>query len=179
MKRSHILLIVICTIVATIIGICILNTFFANVIEKYDDASNSSEFDEIVYEVPSSFEKDGMYTYSKYYSASDNNVYCHINVDSSNKYYTEYEDWFKHNVMVQLSDKVSEIKELNINGNKVLHVTVETDSSKYYYYGIESSNHYYMFKYSISDYMKGDIPDIDKNACYNSVDLLVSSINIK
>ncbi len=136
-------------------------------------------FEEITYNVPSEFKYDDYYA-TKDYRYSDNEVYCNFTIRSSNKeYYDNLEKWFKERINFNLNDKVSELNEVDINGKTFLNINRENIHEKIYYYGVSSSNYNYFIEYIISDYKNGDREDINDNLCYNSLDKIISSINVK
>jgi len=138
------------------------------------------EFKEISYNVPSVFKKDDDYTFSKYYDYEENNVNCTISFSASDKsIYKNKEDWFKGTFTFTLNDKVSDLKEEEINGNKVLFIEKKSEKVTDYYYGFESTNYYYLINYNIYDYKDGDREDIDTNKCFTLRENIISSVKLK
>ena len=136
-------------------------------------------FAEISYEVPSKFESSD-YTYSRHYSYYDNDVYCNLNIESDDSsIYDDFKDWFMNSVHFNLSDKISELKEITINGHEMYYVDKKSKNSTVYYYGVKSSNYYYSITYTLNDYENGDRADIDTNLCYTAKDKIISTIQVK
>lgn len=150
------------------------------IIENSNNYLKENLFSEISYKIPSKFECDEDYTYSRYYNYKENSVYCSFSVHVSEKdYYDDINNWFKENIRISLNDKVSELKEVNINNNKMLYIEKRSKGSLDYYYGLETSKYFYQLTYSIDDYENGDRNDLDSNYCYNAKDRIISSVNIK
>ena len=82
-------------------------------------------------------------------------------------------------ITFSLSDKVSDLKEVSINDSKMYYIDKKSNGNIEYYYGVESSNYYYLLTYSIDDFENGDRSDLDSNFCYNSKDRILSSVKVK
>jgi hypothetical protein len=162
-------------------GLVILGFIFFLVSDDDDDYYFGEDlFSEISYEVPSKFEGDEDYSYSRYYNYDDDSLYCYFRVSASEKeYYDDLEDWFKEMITFSLSDKVSDLKEVSINDSKMYYIDKKSNGNIEYYYGVESSNYYYLLTYSIDDFENGDRSDLDSNFCYNSKDRILSSVKVK
>lgn len=159
----------------------IVFVFILSIIVKHSNNRFSENlFTEISYEVPSKFEKDEDYTYSRYYRYSDNSVHCsfYVSVDEKD-YYDDFSDWFKSRIRFNLNDEVSELKEVTINNQKMLYIEKKSKGSLEYYYGVESAKYFYLLTYNIDDYENGDRNDLDSNLCYNAKDRIIESVNIK
>ncbi len=161
------------------IGLFIIYLISTMIDNKKEKEQMELQFSEITYSVPSEFEYESYYSI-KDYSYSNNNVYCNFAVHSYKKeYYDDFEEWFKERIIINLNDKVSELKQVDVNGKTLLNINKENVNEKSYYYGISSSNYNYFIEYEISDYMNGDREDINDNLCYNSLNKIISSINVK
>ena len=151
--------------------------FIAGCGDKY---KNEEDFKEIEYNIPESFTNDNDNTFGRYYNCDDNDVYSYVAIHSYEKsLYDSKEKWFKNNFTFTLNDKVSDLEELDINGNKVLFLKIESEHNVNYCYGFESSNNYYSLSYSIYDYKSGDRADMDTNKCYISHEDIINSVKLK
>lgn len=159
----------------------IVFVFLLNIIIKGLNSYNYENlFTEISYEIPSKFDKDEDYAYSRYYNYNDNSVYCSFSINVTEKdYYDDINDWFKENIRINLNDKVSELKEVVINNTKMLYIEKKSKGSLDYYYGVETPSYFYLLKYNIDDYENGDRSDLDYNYCYNAKDKIIASVNVK
>ena len=168
-----------------IVGLIFFAFILLFVSDRDDDFFDGNQFDEnqfgeISYEVPSKFESDEEYSYSRYYNYSDDSIYCTFRVSVTEKdHYDSSKDWFKEMITFNLNDKVSDLKEVTINDSKMYYIDKKGSGVTEYYYGAESSNHYYLLTYSIDDYENGDRNDLDSNFCYNAKDRILSSVKIK
>ena len=155
-----------------------INSFVSEVIDDIDsEFEDEDDYAEIVYIIPDEFEEEDYYG-SYHYSYSGEEVSCSIYIDESNKW-NDFEYWFKGRVNIDLNDKVTELTKTNINDNNVLTVTKISDYDKVFYYGFESTNHYYEFEYKIYDSSHGDNEEAKTSICYTALDKVLSSIEIK
>ncbi len=138
------------------------------------------DFDEIEYIIPDEFEETDGSIYSKSYYYRDDDAYCYIYVrpDEKDLYNEDKEVWFKGNIRLSLNDKVSDLKELDVNGKKVLFVEKDSNGDITKYYAFESSNNYYLLEYEINRY--NDENETYKNSpCYTLVDEVINSVKTK
>ncbi len=178
-KNKNIVISIVGVVIIAFIGLVVFHFISQITNNKKEKEEMELRFKEITFSVPSEFEYEPYYTI-KDYSYSDNGVYCNFAIRSSDKeYYDSLEEWFKERINFNLNDKVSELKEVDINGKTFLNINKEYVNEKSYYYGVSSSNYNYFIEYTISDYMNGDREDINDNLCYNSFDKIISSINVK
>ena len=142
---------------------------------------NKKRFSEISFNVPEVFEEDKDYIYLREFYYKGDNVYCYVNFSASDKstYSDDKETWFKKQIRFSLNDKVSELEEVDIYDNKAYKVTVQSGKDFDYYYGFESTNHYYLLDYQITDYNEETNEDIQTNPCYKYIDEIVYSIKLK
>ncbi len=145
---------------------------------------NEDYFTEISYKVPKTFEEDD-YSNSKYYSFYDTSLNCTIDIRADKKLHEEsFEKWFKGEINFNLNDEVSELEQLDINGNKILGIQKKSGENYSWseverYYGVESSNYYYIIDYRIIDYKNGDRTDTETSMCLSTLDTFLSSIKTK
>ena len=146
------------------------------------DKNNFSDDEEVItekleYKIPKQFKKS---EYGDYYKYDTNDINCSFEIENRNKLfsYKTLEEYLKDNIMVYLSNEVSDIKEIEINNIKLLYIVVKTKYSEEHYYGLEGTENYYMLKYTITDSKKGDRNDINTNLCYISKDKILNSIII-
>ena len=146
-----------------------------------DKEEPNEEFDEISYNMPEIFKKEGNYHYSRNYNYKDDDVYCYIHLDSNERgYYNEDKNiWFKGRINVNLNDIVSEVSEVDLGNTSALYVDVKDHERNTidYYYGFVSSNHYYLLNIDISSYDRE--LDIKNSACYKNLEELLYSIKLK
>ena len=142
---------------------------------------NKKRFSEISFDVPDVFEEDKDYIYLREYYYRDDDVYCYISFHVSDKtaYTDDKETWFKKQIRHSLNDKVSELEEVDIYDNKAYKVTIQSGKDVDYYYGFESTNHYYLLDYQITDYNEETNENIRTNPCYKYMDEIVYSIKLK
>lgn len=162
-------------VVEIISAIMILAILIA-VIKDISNPSNyyeTDEFSEIDYEIPDEMEIDDTFEFYDYY---EDDISCEADFYSSEKYDEAFETWFKSIVNVSLNDEVGEVKELTIGGKKAYSVEIKSEDEVEHYYGLESSNYYYLLKYSIYDDLKEDRTDKDTNVCYISENKILDSI---
>ena len=165
-------------IIALIIVVCVIGF-------NYEDNSyaeeNKKKFDEIEYIVPSEMEKEED-DFDPYYHYYNDSCSCSLYFSAFEKeYYDSKEDIIKNFVSYRLGDEVSEIEEVEYNGEKMLYTSVkESDNTQTnYYYVVESKNYYYKITFDLYDYSKGDREDIDTNFCYNYREKVLSSVSTK
>lgn len=137
-------------------------------------------FTEIDYKVPSEFEKDDDYAYSRYYRYTDNFVHCSFSANVDEKdYYNGFNNWFKGRIHFNLNDEISGLKEITINDIKMLYIEKKSRGSLDYYYGVESSKYFYLLTYSIDDYKHGDGNELESNICLSAKDKIIESVNVR
>ena len=145
-------------------------------------------FEEISYDVPSIFRLEYEYDGIKRYEYNSDSVSCDIYFDSYRKiiYYsdTDKEYWFRRRINIDLNAIVSDVEELDINDNKVLHVTIKDVSFShvqpilYHYYEFVSSNYEYLIKYRIDNDNDEEI-DYKTHPCFKYMDELIYSVKLK
>lgn len=163
-----------------IIGLIVLAFILYFAFDHNDEFFEENQFDEISYKVPSEFNREEEYSYSRYYNYNDDSVYCGFGINATeNDFYDGLKDWFKEMITFNLNDKVSDLKEITINNTKMYYIDKKSNGNTVYYYGVESSGHYYLLTYSIDDYENGDRSDLDSNFCYNAKDRILSSVRIQ
>ena len=147
--------------------------------EKYN--SEADPFIYLSYEIPEYFEDSDSSSLYKLYNYNENRVYCNISITTLD-YYDDAQKAI-NNITIKASDVVSEIKEIDLNGN--LAYTREVESAdkyvlgKNYYYMFKIKNHIYSIEYEIRDYEKGDRGDSDTNKCFLAREKFINSIVVK
>jgi hypothetical protein len=177
MKKDKIVLILVIVAIIIVVMFLIIKS-----VSFKEDAKDTLVFSEISYEVPKEFELDNSITHNRLYSYSEDSLYCYLTISSYEKeYYDDFEEWFKERIVFNLNDKVSDLEQLNVNGNNILHINRvrNKENSKNSYYGLSSKNYYYFINYDITDYLNGDRENMDDNLCYNAIDEIISSIKLK
>ena len=155
-----------------ILGCGLYNVYKVN----YDD--DNRDLDLITYDIPSEFEKSEYGVYYHYYG--EDNISCSFHMDSFyvNRYLSG-KSYLENNVFVYLSDEVSEIKEVNLNGDIWYSFYKKNGGKMIYYYATVKDNLGYYFEYGIDDYENGDYEGEVSDFCYSSLDKIISSIRIK
>ena len=170
-------------VVLLTIGIIVIIMISAYLIDQYQYQyyyDNKNMFSEISYTIPKGFKKDDEYHYTKYYTYSKNDVYCNIDIDVTEKdYYKDVKEWVNRIVHFNLTDKISNPTDININNIDMYYVDKKNENAEEYYYGMESSHYFYMITYKIRDSLNGDRADKDNNLCYTAKEKLLSSIIIQ
>ena len=173
-NNKKIVLVIAIVFIILIIGIISVRVYLENHY-YYDD---KEDYNEISYTTPKGLES-GDY-FDDYYSYYGDDISCSFSVNASDKYYNkDFKKWFENNIRVSLSDKVGEMKEISIGNTTGYYIDVQTDTRKEYYYGVESTNHYYLLEYNIYDDLNGDRPDLETNICYTAKDKIIESIKVK
>ena len=163
------------------IGIIIV-IIFIYIIYKVNDNYNYGDYydylDNISYDISSKFEVS---KYSRgYYHYYDNDISCTFDVDSFSTYnYFNGSDYIKDSITFTLNDKVSEIKEVDLNGYKWFYFGVDGGNNKEYYYATIKDEKGYLLKYEISDYLRGDSNKDRDSFCYTEYDKIISSVRFK
>ncbi len=172
-KASSILIIIFIIMIFVMIAYISIRGSHVNI-----DYGNA--YDEISYDVPKEFERDEDSYYIRDYTYNGDKIYCNINITGSEKgYYDNFNKWFKGNIFLNLNDEVGEVKEVDLNNTKAYYVEVKSNGTINYYYGVESSNHYYLIKFYKYDYLNGDRTDTNENPCNTALDYVIPSIKIK
>ena len=167
-------------IIIIIIVLIVFGAIFSFSLLKSKKVPFLNLFSQIQYKVPSKFEKDEDYNYSRYYHYRENDVSCSLNLNVYEKeYYDDFEEWFKDRIRFNLNDEIGKLEEIDLNHSKALYIDKKSRGSFDYYYGIESADYYYLITYNIYDYKHGDRSDIDSNLCYTYKDKIVESISVK
>ena len=143
---------------------------------------NDRKMTEVDYTNPEKFENSRNESDYVSYNYYGKNISCYYTINIDDYYdYQEGREYLENNVSVLLSDKVSEIKEDNINGSIWYSMNVES-KGKYttYYYVTCRGEKTYELEYRIYDYERGDYEEgDDDNYCKTSLDELVASLKIK
>lgn len=164
-----------------IIGVCffviiVLVGFF----RYYISEKNSSDKDylkNISYDVPKEFEKS---KYGEYYHYYGNNVSCNFEVDDFSTYsYSNGKEYLEDSVSVHLNDEVSDVKEVDLNGDLWYSFNRKSGGNSSYYYAIVKDDKGYYIEYEMRDYYHGDYSNGENNFCKASYDKIISSVKLK
>ena len=152
------------------------------IIYKVNDNYNYGDYydylDNISYDISNKF-KESEYS-GGYYHYYGNNVSCTFDVDSFSTYnYFNGSDYIKDRITFTLNDKVSDIKEVDLNGYKWFYFGVDGGNNKEYYYATIKDDKGYLLKYEISDYLRGDSNKDRDSFCYTEYDKIISSVRFK
>ena len=145
------------------------------------DEERKNNFTEISFSIPDEFETydDESASYRDYHYYEDS-ISCYINFRAYSKEYYEEgkEQWFKQSIIFNLTDEISQLEEKDISNNKVLYIEKRQDGSVNYYYGFESTNHYYLLDYNINS--RGSDEEKKRiHPCVKYKDEIVSSVKLK
>lgn len=163
-----------------VIGIIILVSgiiyyFVRDDYHYYDDKDYLSN---ISYDISSEFDSS-IYDSSRYYHYYGDYISCNFSVNYFNTYnISNGEEYLKNRINITLSDKVSDIEEVDINNYKWYYMKVDSgDTIKYYYATIEKDIGYEL-EYNIHDYLRGDSNSNDR-FCFDEYDKIISSVKLK
>ena len=162
--------------VVAIIAIVIIAKVVENI--EYSDREEKKALKNISYKISDKFEKDD-YGYAIYYSYYNDNISCHFRINANENYYDEYKDgsdYLKRRIYFTYNDKVSEIKEVELNNYKWYYLTKESDGDIEYIYATLKDDNIYELKYDINDYVNGDGTS---NFCANEYDKIISTVKFK
>lgn len=155
--------------------------------EKYEYDNYNKEYskmyEEISYTVPKEL-KDSEYSNIKdhRYSYFEDDCYVSFNVEADDKeYYDNTEEYLKKSIYTSIDNKVSEVEEIEMNGEKFYSVNIKEKKSGTieYYYALESTNYYYLLRYRLVDDSNGDVAGIEDSICYTAKDQILKTIHTK
>ena len=131
----------------------------------------------ISYDVPGEFEKS---KYGEYYHYYGNKVSCDFKVDDFSTYsYSNGKEYLEDNVSVHLNDEISDVKEVDLNGDLWYSFNRKSRGNISYYYAIVKEDKGYFIEYEIRDYYHGDYSNGENNFCKISFDKIISSVKLK
>ena len=107
-KKVIIIIIIIIVLIAlfTVFGLGLFNS---------KNGPHLNLFSQIQYKVPSKFEKDEDYSYSRYYRYRENDVSCSLSFHVDEKdYYDNLEEWFKDQIRFNLNDEIGKLEEIDL-----------------------------------------------------------------
>ena len=175
MKKLNIIIIVIVVIILVII----LGAFIQEKLEYSQYEKKEKEaLKNISVKLPKKFEKN-TYSNSISYYLYDEDTSCNFSINvntNSYKHYVDGKDYLEENTYITLKDKVSEIKEIELNNYKWHYLSVEKNSNLSYHYATKKENTIYELEYRINDYTNGEETN---NYCANIKDEIISSVKIK
>ncbi len=145
---------------------------------KYESENEYIDYlENISYDVPGEFEKS---EYGEYYHYYGNNVSCNFEVNDFSIYsYSNGKEYLEDSVSVHLNDEVSDIKEVDLNGDLWYSFSKKNDSGISYYYAIVKGDKGYYLEYEIRDSYHGDYSDNENNFCKASYGEVISSVKLK
>ena len=175
MKKTKVIIIVIVVLFLVII----LSEFIFEKIEYSQYEKKDKEaLKNIIVKVPKKFKKH-TYSNSIDYYLYDNKTSCDLSINvnrDSYKHYEDGKDYLEESTYITLKDKVSEIKEIEINNYKWHYLIIEKNGYLSYRYATIKENTIYGIEYRINDYTNGE--DIN-NYCASIKDEIISSIKLK
>ena len=160
--------------VIIIIAIMVLGSIEDNTYnKKYKEALNK-----ISVNVPDKFEKKS-YGDSISYHLYEDDTSCNFYIDVNKESYNHYKDgkeYLEERTYITLKDKVSEIKEIELNDYKWYYLTIEKNGNIEHHYATIKDNIIYELDYSIHDYSNGENPN---NYCASIKDEIISTVKLK
>lgn len=145
---------------------------------EYSDREEKKALKQLKYEISDKFEKDN-YGYAIYHSYYEDNINCRFNIHTYDNYYDDYKDgneYLRDRINFTYNDKVSEIKEVELNNYKWYYMSKEKNEDIEYIYATIKDNIVYELEYEITDYAKGDGTS---SFCSSQYDKVISSIKFK
>ena len=161
------------------IGVVVVVIIVVSFVRYYEDSFDDEEdyLKDISYDVPREFEKS---EYGEYYHYYGDDVSCHFEVMDFSTYSSKSgKEYLENNVSFYLSDEVSEIKEVDLNGDLWYSFSKKNDSGISYYYAIVKDDKGYCLEYTIRDYYHGDYSGNENNFCKASYGEVISSVKLK
>lgn len=162
-----------------IIGIVVFGIVIIGCVGHYiTEINERNEMVEgISYNVPLEFERS---KYGDYYHFYEDDVSCDFDVSDFSTYsYKSGKEYLENYVTIHLSDEVSEIKEVDLNGDLWYSFSKKNDSGISYYYAIVKDDKGYYLEYAIRDYYHGDYSGNENNFCKASYGEVISSVKLK
>ena len=142
--------------------------------DRYDD---NDYVENISYDVPSKFEKSN---YGEYYHYYGDGVSCDFSVEDFSTYsYSDGKKYLERGVSIYLSDEVSEVREVDINGDLWYSFGRKNGGDVSYYYAIVKDGKGYFLEYSIRDHMNGYYDGDKDSFCKDSYDRIIKSVKLK
>jgi hypothetical protein len=172
LKKIPLIGIIIIIVLSLILVFSIISIFLNDKLEdeRYKKQLEK-DFSEIEWTIPGEYEN----TYEHNYRY-DGELSCSIYINSFNKY-EKFEEWFNGQIYINLNAGITTINEMEIDGKPALNRDVYDKYNLRKYYGISSSNHYYLIEFNIYDYNSGD--GTEQDFCYTSVNRIIDSIKVK
>lgn len=161
--------------IVAIVAIIILCIVVENI--DYSDREEKKALNKISYEISNKFEKDD-YGYAIYHSYYGDNIRCHFKITTHDNYdeYKDGSDYLKNRIYFTYNDRISEIKEVELNNYKWYYLTKESDGDIEYIYATLKDDIIYELNYDIDDYANGDGTS---NFCANEYDKIISTVKFK
>jgi len=135
----------------------------------------------LTYKNPEGFEKDYSYDNHISYSHDGDDIYCFYSIDADDyQLYKDGKSYLEERFDFTLSDRVSEIKEEIINDVTWYSIKKESTNGNitYNYVTVKNDNRY-ILDYRIWDYDHGDYGEDIDNFCFEALDEIVASLEIK
>lgn len=160
-----------------ILGVVVVVGMLVYSFIKYDRENEYVDsLENISYDVPREFEKS---EYGEYYHYYGDDISCDFEVRDFYVYsYGDGKEYLENNVSVHLSDKVSFVEEVDVNGDMWYYFSKKNRGDVSYYYAIVKDNKGYYMEYSIRDYLNGDYSE-NNNFCMASYGEIISSVKLK
>ena len=161
------------------IGIVVVVIIVVSFVRYYEDNSYYGEeyLKNISYGVPREFEKS---KYGEYYHYYGDDVSCNFVVRDFSTYSSKSgKEYLENYVSVHLSDEVSDVKEVDLNGDMWYYFSSKNRGNISYYYAIVKEDKGYYLEYTIRDDKNGDYSNGENNFCKASYGEIISSVKLK
>ena len=118
--------------------------------------------------------------YLKNISYDGDDVSCHFEVMDFSTYSSKSgKEYLENYVSVHLSDEVSDVKEVDLNGDMWYYFNSKNRGNISYYYAIVKEDKGYYLEYTIRDDKNGDYGNGENNFCKASYGEIISSVKLK
>ena len=161
------------------IGVVVVVIIVVSFVRYYEDNFYYEEeyLQNISYDVPREFEKS---EYGEYYHYYGDDVSCHFEVMDFSTYSSKSgKEYLENYVSVHLSDEVSDVKEVDLNGDMWYYFSSKNRGNISYYYAIVKEDKGYYLEYTIRDDKNGDYGNGENNFCKVSYGEIISSVTLK
>ena len=159
------------------VGLVVVIILVVSFVRYYEDSSYYEEeyLKNISYNVPEKFERS---KYGEYYHYYGDGISCDFEVREISVYsYKSGKEYLENNVSVYLSDEVSDVKEVDLNGDMWYSFSKKNSDGVSYYYATVRDDKGYYLEYEIRNYHHGDYSG--NNFCNASYGEVISSVKLK
>ena len=175
-KTKYVIIAVLVVAILTFVSIKVYK-----LLEDYRWAKEVMEtYSEISFTEPEGFTVEGknLFELGPNLYRHDDNTACYISIGAYKKD-DDKDTWFKRLIYIDLNSEVGEQQKITVDNKPAYLISVKENNSTTYYYGLESTHYYYLYRYTLYDYSKGDRNDYETNQCFVAREQLLSSIKLK